>query len=47
MLIILVIGFAGWQLDEWLHMNFPVFLVIGLIGGVVLSMYSVIKDLLK
>jgi len=45
--IILLVLFGGFKLDEYLENNFPLFTVIGAFGGVVLSLYFVLKDLFK
>lgn len=48
MLIIILIGvFGGYKLDQWLRLKFPVFTVILSITAVILSIYTVTKDLLK
>lgn len=48
MLIIILIGvFGGYKLDQWLQLKFPVFTVILSIIAVILSIYTVTKDLLK
>jgi F0F1-type ATP synthase assembly protein I len=48
MLIIILIGvFGGIKLDQWLKLTFPVFTVILSILAVILSIYTVTKDLMK
>lgn len=48
MLIIILIGvFGGIELDKWLKFSFPVFTVILSILAVILSIYTVTKNLLK
>jgi len=48
MLIIILVGvFGGIKLDEWLSLSFPVFTVILSILAVILSIYTVTRDLLK
>ena len=44
--IILVLVFAGFKLDQWLHTR-PIFTVIFSCGSVILAIYSVTSDLLK
>lgn len=48
MIVILLGGiFLGKKLDEWLHMQHPVFLVIVTIISGFLGFYLVFRDLLK
>lgn len=48
MLVIILAGvFGGRELDHWLDMGFPVFTLIFTILGVLLAIYSVIRDLLR
>jgi F0F1-type ATP synthase assembly protein I len=48
MLIIILIGvFGGIKLDEWLKLTVPVFTIILSILAVILSIYTVTRDLLK
>ena len=48
MLVIILAGvFGGRELDRWLDIGFPLFTLIFTILGVVLAIYSVIRDLLK
>ena len=48
MLAIMLAGvFGGRELDRWLEMQFPVFTLVLTILAVILSIYFVIKDLLK
>ncbi len=48
MLAIILVGvFGGRELDRWLELSFPVFTLILTILGVVLAIFTVIKDLLK
>ncbi|MBN2276042.1 MAG: AtpZ/AtpI family protein [Bacteroidales bacterium] len=45
MVIIIGLGvFGGIKLDDWLHMNFPVFTVLLSVIAVVLAIYYFIKD---
>lgn len=45
--IILLVLFAGMKLDQFLKNEFPLFTIIGAFGGVTLSLYFVLKDLLR
>jgi len=48
MLVIILIGvFGGIKLDEWLNLTFPVFTVVLSVLAVVLSIYTVTRDLMK
>jgi F0F1-type ATP synthase assembly protein I len=48
MIAIILLGvFGGIKLDEWLTWKFPVFTVVFSIVAVMLSIYSVVSDLLK
>jgi F0F1-type ATP synthase assembly protein I len=48
MLVIILIGvFGGIKLDEWLNFSLPVFTVIFSVLAVILSIYTVTRDLLK
>jgi F0F1-type ATP synthase assembly protein I len=48
MLAIILIGvYAGFKLDEWLHMKFKLFTILFTIFSVFIAMYHAIKDLLK
>ena len=48
MLAIILLGvFGGWKLDEYLGLKKPIFTVVFSILSVVLSIYSVVRDLLK
>ena len=45
MAIIMTIGvYGGLKLDEWLGLEFPIFILIGSLAGAALSMYTVIKE---
>jgi F0F1-type ATP synthase assembly protein I len=47
MLVIILLGiFAGYKLDQWLHIK-PVLTVIFSLGSVILAIYFVTRDLLK
>jgi len=48
MLVIILIGvFGGIKLDEWLKMTVPVFTIVLSILAVILSIYTVTRDLMK
>lgn len=48
MLIIILIGvFGGIKLDQWLNLPVPVFTIVFSILAVILSIYTVTKDLLR
>jgi F0F1-type ATP synthase assembly protein I len=44
--IILILVFAGYKLDGWLHTK-PVLTVVFSFGSVIIAIYSVTRDLLK
>ena len=46
LVIILISVFGGFKLDQYLHSK-PIFTVVLSISGVIISIYFVIKDLLK
>lgn len=45
--IILLVLFGGYKLDGYMENEFPLFTIIGAFGGVVLSLYFALKDLLR
>ncbi len=48
MLVIILIGvFGGIKLDEWLKLSVPVFTIVLSILSVILSIYTVTRDLMK
>jgi F0F1-type ATP synthase assembly protein I len=48
MLIIILIGvFGGVKLDQWIGLSVPVFTIVLSILAVILSIYTVTRDLLK
>lgn len=48
MVIIIGLGvFGGIKLDEWLHLRFPLFTIVLSLAAVALSIYYMIKDLIK
>lgn len=48
MLAIILIGvFGGIKLDQWLHLDLPVFTVVLSILSVILAIYYAVKDLIK
>jgi len=48
MLVIILIGvFGGIKLDEWLKLTVPVFTIVFSVLAVILSIYTVTRDLLR
>lgn len=48
MMLIIVLGtFAGFKLDEYLNIGFPIFTLVLALGSVALAIYISIKDLIK
>jgi len=48
MLVIILIGvFGGIKLDDWLKLSVPVFTIVLSILAVILSIYTVTRDLIK
>jgi len=45
--IIGISTFVGWKLDKWLESQFPVFLLILSLTGVVIGIYTAMKDFLR
>ena len=45
--IVLLGFFGGMQIDKWLNLEFPVFTLVLAFTGLFLSLYLLIKDLLK
>lgn len=45
--VVLVGFFGGMKLDQWLKLEFPVFTLVLAFGALILSLYLLIKDLLK
>ena len=45
--IVLVGFFGGLKLDQWLNLKFPIFTLVLALSGLFLSLYLLIKDLLK
>ncbi|MGQ1910684.1 AtpZ/AtpI family protein [Marinifilum sp. RC60d5] len=45
--IILMVLYAGFKLDEYLQNEFPLFTIIGAFLGVILSLYFALKDLIR
>lgn len=43
--VILAAFFIGWQLDKWVNTGFPLFTLIFSVGGLVATIYLLIKDL--
>jgi F0F1-type ATP synthase assembly protein I len=47
MLVIIILGmFAGYKLDQWLHIK-PILTIILSLSSVILAIYIVTRDLLK
>jgi len=46
LVIILISVFGGFKLDQYLHSK-PIFTIVLSISGVIISIYFVVKDLLK
>lgn len=42
--VIALFAWGGYELDRWMEMSFPLFLSVGLLLGIALGMYSVIKN---
>ncbi len=48
LIAVVMIGFfSGLKLDQWLNMKYPIFTVVLASVGLFLSLYLLIKDLLK
>jgi len=45
--VVLAAFFIGMLMDRWLNINFPLFTLIFSVGGLILTLYLLIKDLLK
>jgi F0F1-type ATP synthase assembly protein I len=45
--VVLLGFFGGMKLDDWMNMKFPVFTLVLACTGLFLSLYLLIKDLLK
>ncbi len=45
--VVLIGFFGGMKLDQWLNTKFPVFTLVLAFAGLFLSLYLLIKDLLK
>lgn len=43
--VILIAFLIGWQLDKWIHIGFPLFTLLLSVGGLVGTLYMLIKDL--
>lgn len=42
-----ILGFLGYLVDQWLNFSFPIFLLIGIIAGLVASVIKLLKELDK
>lgn len=48
LIVIVLIGFfGGMKLDQWLKFELPVFTLVLAVAGLFLSLYLLLKDLLK
>lgn len=45
--IILMVLYAGFKLDEYMQKEFPLFTIIGAFLGVILSLYFALKDIIR
>ena len=45
--IVLAGFFGGMKIDQWLNLKFPVFTLVLALSGLFISLYLLIKDLLK
>jgi len=45
--IVLIGFFGGMKLDQWLNIKFPIFTLVLALTGLFLSLYLLLKDLLK
>ena len=45
--VILAAFFIGWQIDKWVNIGFPLFTLLLSTGGLTITIYLLIKDLLK
>jgi len=45
--VVLAGFFGGMKIDDWLRLEFPVFTLTLSVAGLVVSLYLLIKDLLK
>jgi len=43
--VILAAFLFGWQLDKWINIGFPLFTLLFSVGGLIVSIYLMIKDL--
>jgi len=43
--VILAAFFVGWQLDKWINIGFPLFTLLLSSGGLIITIYLLIKDL--
>ncbi|MFA5814793.1 MAG: AtpZ/AtpI family protein [Bacteroidales bacterium] len=43
--VILAAFFIGWQIDKWINIGFPLFTLLLSIGGLIITIYLLIKDL--
>lgn len=45
--VILAAFFIGWQIDKWINIGFPLFSLVLSVGGLIITIYLMIKDLSK
>lgn len=45
--VVLVVLYGGIKLDEYLEWEFPLFTILGAVGGVVLAIYYAVKDFIR
>ena len=45
--IVLIILWGGIELDKYLENDFPIFAILGAIGGVILSIYYTIREFMR
>lgn len=42
---VVILGFAGYYLDKWLKISFPIFLLLGIIVGLIASTMRLLRQL--
>ena len=45
LIVIGVFTFAGYKLDHWLHLKYPVFTIVLILLSVITSLYAIIRSL--
>ncbi|MCX6224987.1 MAG: AtpZ/AtpI family protein [Bacteroidia bacterium] len=43
--VILAAFFIGWQVDKWINIGFPLFTLLFSVGGLIITIYLLIKDI--